>query len=116
MPTLGDGDYAVRLRDDSAGWRRISDDVRLTPDDPVLDGLTEAEADELVSRQWALVPVEDADGTDDVDDGDPDDTDDEADAADETAETCDVVKTDGEVCGRDLPCPYHTDDTGETEA
>ena len=23
--------------------------------------------------------------------------------------TCDAVKTDGEVCGRDLPCPYHTE-------
>ena len=21
--------------------------------------------------------------------------------------TCDVVKQDGEVCGRELPCPYH---------
>jgi hypothetical protein len=21
--------------------------------------------------------------------------------------TCEVVKSDGEVCGRDLPCPYH---------
>jgi len=24
--------------------------------------------------------------------------------------TCDVVKTDGEVCGRQLPCPYHSED------
>lgn len=23
-------------------------------------------------------------------------------------ETCDVVKSDGERCGRDLPCPYHS--------
>ena len=23
--------------------------------------------------------------------------------------TCDVVKSDGEVCGRDLPCPYHSE-------
>jgi hypothetical protein len=22
-------------------------------------------------------------------------------------DTCEVVKTDGEVCGRDRPCPYH---------
>jgi hypothetical protein len=22
-------------------------------------------------------------------------------------ETCDVVKSDGEICGRDRPCPYH---------
>lgn len=25
-------------------------------------------------------------------------------------ETCDVVKSDGEVCGRDLPCQYHPDE------
>ncbi|AFH22616.1 hypothetical protein OSG_eHP31_00020 [environmental Halophage eHP-31] len=25
------------------------------------------------------------------------------------AETCDAVKADGEVCGRELPCPYHSD-------
>ena len=24
------------------------------------------------------------------------------------AETCDEVKTDGDVCGRELPCPYHS--------
>lgn len=24
-------------------------------------------------------------------------------------ETCEVVKQDGAVCGRDLPCPYHSD-------
>lgn len=26
------------------------------------------------------------------------------------SDTCQVVKTDGEVCGRELPCPYHSDD------
>lgn len=26
------------------------------------------------------------------------------------AETCQVEKTDGEVCGRELPCPYHGGD------
>ena len=25
-------------------------------------------------------------------------------------ETCETVKSDGEVCGRELPCPYHSDD------
>lgn len=25
-------------------------------------------------------------------------------------ETCQVVKSDGDVCGRDLPCPYHTEE------
>lgn len=24
-------------------------------------------------------------------------------------DTCEVVKQDGEVCGRELPCPYHSD-------
>jgi hypothetical protein len=24
-----------------------------------------------------------------------------------SAETCETVKSDGEVCGRDLPCQYH---------
>jgi hypothetical protein len=23
--------------------------------------------------------------------------------------TCDTIKTDGEVCGRELPCPYHSE-------
>lgn len=27
-----------------------------------------------------------------------------------TGQTCDAVKSDGEVCGRDLPCPYHSED------
>lgn len=25
--------------------------------------------------------------------------------------TCDAIKSDGEVCGRELPCPYHSDDS-----
>jgi len=25
-------------------------------------------------------------------------------------QTCDVVKHDGEVCGRELPCPYHSEE------
>lgn len=29
--------------------------------------------------------------------------------ADES-ETCEVVKADGDVCGRELPCPYHSDE------
>lgn len=28
-------------------------------------------------------------------------------AKDEDVETCDVEKSDGEVCGREKPCPYH---------
>lgn len=26
-------------------------------------------------------------------------------------ETCDVVKSDGEICGRELPCSYHSEDS-----
>jgi hypothetical protein len=45
-----------------------------------------------------------------VGDTDIDDTDD----TDEQPDTCDTVKVDGEVCGRELPCPYHSDsDTDE---
>lgn len=31
---------------------------------------------------------------------------------DATPDTCETVKDDGEVCGRELPCPYHSDDEG----
>jgi hypothetical protein len=30
----------------------------------------------------------------------------------EDSGTCDAVKSDGEVCGRELPCPYHGDEGG----
>lgn len=30
--------------------------------------------------------------------------------------TCDAVKNDGEVCGRELPCPYHGDDEQVADA
>lgn len=39
----------------------------------------------------------------DGDDGDSDDG-----ATDDTPDNCDAIKADGEVCGRELPCPYHT--------
>jgi hypothetical protein len=43
--------------------------------------------------------------------GDTDDTDTQV---DDQPDTCDTVKADGEVCGRELPCPYHSDsDTDE---
>lgn len=29
--------------------------------------------------------------------------------------TCETVKSDGEVCGRELPCPYHSDDGDDTD-
>lgn len=41
--------------------------------------------------------------SDDEPEGSEEDTDDEP-------ETCEVVKSDGEVCGRELPCAYHTED------
>jgi len=30
--------------------------------------------------------------------------------AEDGSETCQVVKSDGEVCGRELPCQYHDDE------
>ncbi len=34
----------------------------------------------------------------------------EGEADSDDASTCDTVKSDGEVCGRELPCPYHSED------
>jgi hypothetical protein len=31
------------------------------------------------------------------------------DLLDDSTETCDAIKNDDEVCGRELPCPYHSD-------
>jgi len=28
----------------------------------------------------------------------------------QVTETCEVVKSDGDVCGRELPCSYHSED------
>jgi len=30
-------------------------------------------------------------------------------AVDNSPDACQTVKNDGEVCGRELPCPYHSD-------
>lgn len=57
-------DHAVRLRDGATGWARVSDDIELTEDDPVLDGLTEQEAEDLVQTQWALVHADDTEAVD----------------------------------------------------
>lgn len=34
-------------------------------------------------------------------------------AVDDAPATCEVVKSDGEVCGRPKPCRYHSDDDEE---
>jgi len=46
--------------------------------------------------------------------GDTDDTDTDGPSSDEP-DTCDTVKADGEVCGRELPCPYHSDTDSDTD-
>jgi len=94
MPTAGDGDYAVRLREDAAGWRRVNGPT-LTPDDPVLDGLTEQEAEDLLMSQWALVAVDEA-GDEPAPPFDPadctvDDLRDRLDETDYTAEELDAL-------------------------
>lgn len=32
-----------------------------------------------------------------------------SDSGGSTPDTCETVKSDGDVCGRELPCPYHSD-------
>ena len=56
-------EHAVRLREDATGWRKV-DGPRLTEDDPFLTGLTEAEAENLVRSNWALVHADAADAPD----------------------------------------------------
>lgn len=70
------------------------DGVIACPDDEaakvadVLAGVYDVTPDELV-REEDGPPDDDADGT------------------------CEAVKSDGDVCGRELPCPYHSDDDSE---
>lgn len=77
----------------------------------------DADRGESVDVNGTLVPVED--GVIDI----PDDADGwldrwcnangydrDAVVVDDTGDTCDVVKNDGDVCGRELPCPYHSED------
>lgn len=37
-----------------------------------------------------------------------DTSEDEGETTSDDAETCETVMTSGEVCGRELPCPYHS--------
>lgn len=82
----------------------VGDTAEVT-DSEVLDHLTETRGD---------FRVVDAPEAADSGDEPPDDEDDE-DVDGEDTETCDVVKSDGEVCGRELPCPYHSDEDDEEE-
>lgn len=82
-------------------------------DDGLYVGCSPAWADDVAAFLGTTVQAEsesEPDATDDTADG-SDDTDD----ADEPAGTCQHVLTsgdrEGETCGRDLPCPYHDDDT-----
>ncbi|AFH22025.1 hypothetical protein OSG_eHP14_00225 [environmental Halophage eHP-14] len=79
-------------RDDGDGGPGVAIDVDgeiVTPDD---DGIyTIGDADSWLRRYAA------------ANDCEPDDL--------LVSATCDVVKSDGEVCGRNLPCPYHTEET-----
>jgi hypothetical protein len=75
-----------------------------------------SDGDDYVDVDGTLVPVGD-DGTVEVPEDaegwvrswcETNDYDYDAVVVEESA-TCDVVKTDGEVCGRERPCPYHSD-------
>ena len=56
--------------------------------------------DDVADR--AMRALGDAYGVDYTDDGDV--------VLDGGAQTCEAVKSDGDVCGRELPCPYHSDE------
>lgn len=85
---------------------------------PIEDGYVDVPDDHA---DGAIAALEDAYGVTYDDDGtvlqegvppdkeDVDDTDADTTESDGAVETCDTVKNDGEVCGRELPCPYHTD-------
>lgn len=62
-------------------------------------------------RAWleSFAAANDCDADDLVVDGADADSDD-ATVPNVTAATCDAVKSDGEVCGRELPCRYHSGD------
>lgn len=58
-------------------------------------GCSDRYADEVAEYLGVDAPTTDEDGGD--------------------ADECQEVKADGEVCGRELPCPYHSDDEEATE-
>jgi hypothetical protein len=86
-PRAGDGPGVPPARVDVNGESRVVDD----------DGTFEADGEAWLRRFAARHDVDPGDIL--VEDGPP---------PDNEAGTCDAVKSDGEVCGRDLPCPYHT--------
>lgn len=73
----------VRYTSDGGSYRD-NEGNRADPDDPLLE-VDDAKAETLVD-QFRFEYVDDEAGS------------------------CDTVKDDGEVCGRNLPCPYHTDE------
>lgn len=74
------------------------DGTRYAVEDGVIDV---AEADLGAARRWAegYGTTVEALAVDEASDADV-----------ETSETCEVVKQDGEVCGRERPCSYHDRD------
>lgn len=73
-----------RVRYTGNGSYRNRAGVQATPDDPVCE-VDEEMAEYLVSEWDFELDVE----------------------------TCQVEKSDGDICGRELPCPYHSDDPAE---
>lgn len=96
----------VRYTGSAQRFRLTNSDVDVHQDDPVVD-VDEETATYLLEDTSQFERVDDAETADD------DLHDAETSSANSTP-TCDVVKADDEVCGRELPCPYHSD-TDETE-
>lgn len=67
-------------------------------------GVPERYAEKVADFLGATVEESDAEESDETDADDADDSEEETDA-----ETCQTVKSDGDVCGRELPCAYHSD-------
>ena len=93
---------AVRETDDDVdGAVDVGGEVVSVADDDTLD-VSRAQAERLADRYGLDVQTiqvdESADAPSDAAESD----------GDTDAETCDTVMNNGEVCGRELPCPYHS--------
>lgn len=85
---------SLRLPDGEEGRRVVTADDTVALPDHVADALADT-----------LEAVGEADPDEDEEAVDEAEARGEADA--DGADTCDTVKSDGEVCGRERPCPYH---------
>lgn len=89
---------SLRLPDGEDGRRIVTDGDTVALPDHVAEALTDA-LEELAADGLAESVEAAAEFDSEMADAE--------DLEDAEIEVCDVVKNDGEVCGRELPCPYH---------